>query len=204
MNYSNRPLDIPTAVEYISNMLYLKKGFFVMTDMGRIAIEGVLETDPVNPVSIHKWESSIKTEWRIKNHNEMCDYYVQIGIHPDASYEYLYMLSIQAVMAVKLYHAVHYHVIQQYIDALTFSFVQENERDPEFFISRIEKEFMDIHCVLKPNKMSVELAHYMIRDRLAKAVALLNSANNKYISRVEESAFNRDMLAIIYDLRMTG
>ena len=204
MNYTNRPLDIPTAVEYVTNMLLLQRGFFIMTDMGRIGIEGIIEKDPVNPVQVHRWKCSTTTEWKHFHHNEICDYYVQIGVHPNASYEYIRLLSIQAIMAVKLYHAVRYHVIQPYIDAATLSFIWENERDPEFYISRMEHEFVTLHYALKPNKIGVELSHYMMRERISKARSLIDKAEKQFIAKAGDSQFNCDILALIYDLRMSA
>ena len=204
MNYTNSPLDIPTAVEYVTNMLYVQRGFFIMTDMGRIGIEGVTEQDPVNPVSICKWKTKANSEWKSANHNETCDYYIRIGIHPNASYNYLKVLAVQALIMTKFYHAMRYHVIQSYIDAAGLSFIYENERDPEMFISAIEQEFVSLHYALKPNKIGIELSHYMMRERKTKALMLLNDCRKQFIAKPGDSQFGFDTLALIYDLRMVS
>lgn len=201
MNYTNRPLDIPTAVEYITNMLYIQRGFFIMTDMGRIGIEGIYERDPVDPVSIHKWKDDIKSEWKYEMHNELADLYIQIGVHPKASDSYMKILAMQAVMMAKFYYALRC-TPQDYIDASVLAFIYENEREPEMFLSAIEQEFVNIH-LLQINRVASSLAHQMVENRIRIAIELLDRSSNKYISRMDEGEFNHSLLSLIYSLRMS-
>ena len=176
-----------------------------MTDMGRIAIEGVIETDPVHPISLRNWKSNdLTSNWKSSQHNEIADYYVQIGIHPNASMDYIHLLSIAALMHVKLYYAVHYHVTYAYIDAAVLSYINETERDPELYISNMQKEFMNLHYMLRPNKLGIELAHYMMKERIAKAVQLTDKVEKQFYAKSGDSYFNFLTLALIYDLRMAS
>ena len=203
MNYTNRPLDVETTIAIATQLLLIQKGFFLMTDMGRVYFEGFVERNALNPSEVMRWEDSRKSD-NPEIRNEIADYYLHIGIHPEASSDYIRVVVAEAVMTVKFMKMMGYKVDRSYVDASVLSYVYEVERNPEKFLSNIEKEFTEIHYRLRPNKTAIELNHYMMKERIRQAYYVQKRADEAFIAKAGDSQFARDVLALTYLLRMSA
>ena len=173
MNYTNRPLDGETAIEYIANMLCLHRGFFIMTDMGRIGIEGVLEKDPLNPIAVVPWNNKADHIWAKMQHNDIADYYVTVGINQNASLDYLNILAAYIIAYIKYYDRLHAKPYDKLLDAAVFAHIMSIENIPTAFINKIIDEYINIHYTLKPTNHYMSEINYIIRMRLLGAKDIL-------------------------------
>lgn len=200
MNYTNRALDSETAVEYMSNMLALRRGFYIMTDDGRIAVEGTVEKDPLKPVLVVPWENRPDTEWCINQHNEVADWYISIGINPNASFDYIRILAAYAIAEVRYTNKIKRKISDRLLDATVLGYIMGVEKTPSTFIKERMQEYTDIHYTLKPNTVETSHVNYILNERLRNAATLLSRVSPGYRITVFEIAYTYDtLMEIILD-----
>lgn len=171
-------LDLEGTVSYIGrNIQNGVKSFFINTAFGKLAVEAVIEFDPMDPVQVVPWDSAPATRWTLRNKKRNADLYVGFGVSDKASDLAIYLHAIEAIHKCFFLKALGIEASQDVVDASVMSYLNHVEHrvvsDHALESEHMQNYFNGIGT--RNNYMVRNLVKNMISQRKSNAVRVLET-----------------------------
>lgn len=214
MNKNQRPLDISTAIEFMDTSVRSDvDGFFINTDLGKIAVEVTHEDyEVLNPIEIYPWQHAPATRWCMMNRNEDAVWYVSYGIDVRASRTWIHMKSVEAMTKIIFTNFVGTAITQDLVDAGVLSYLRSIDHKV-ITVNFIEDEFCRtaLSLLVRSNDTVREIVRQNIQYRIKNANTLIENATGYLYSRgicdrivnIGESEYNTNMVSLITYAKMS-
>lgn len=177
---NNDFLNLQDSVKYVERkILNGNRGFFVLTEFGKIGIEIVSsEYDPLYPVEVCSWIEAPASPWAFKNRGVKADTYVSIGESVDGSRLSIHMRSIEAVCrSFIIHHTDISNLTRDMIDVIIKMYCMcYDGKEPS--LNKLESEFCRVNLspFTRGDIMVKEIARELLRRRCEEVTRIMNES----------------------------